>query len=138
MLLNICIGSLLLFITTMIHAEGMLLALRYINHHIDRWNTQRKRMYHVAIVILLMFLTSLAEIALWAATFIFVNAIEGVEPALYFSAVTYTTLGFGDIVLNDTWRLLAPFEAANGIIMFSWSAAIVVAVVQLIRSKDAS
>jgi hypothetical protein len=40
------------------------------------------------------------------------------EQAFYFSTVTYTTLGYGDVVMEGGWRLLATFEAANGIIMF--------------------
>jgi len=46
--------------------------------------------------------------------------------------VTFTTLGYGDILLDEQWRLLASFEAANGILMFGWSTAIVMAVVHRI------
>ena len=58
------------------------------------------------------------------------EAIQGFENAFYFSMVTYTTLGCGDIVLDERWRLLSSFEAANGIIMFGWTTAIVIYVVQ--------
>jgi len=51
------------------------------------------------------------------------------EPALYFSMVTYTTLGSGDVTLEDQWRLLGSFEAANGIVMFGWTTALIVAAV---------
>ena len=44
--------------------------------------------------------------------------------------VTFTTLGYGDIVLDENWRLLASFEAATGIIMFGWTTAIVLASLQ--------
>ena len=63
-----------------------------------------------------------------AYTFLLINAIEGFEQALYFSMVTFTTLGYGDVLLEDHWRLLGSFEAANGIIMFGWTTAIVIAV----------
>ena len=42
----------------------------------------------------------------------------------------FTTLGYGDVVLSDRWRLLSSLEAANGIIMFGWTTAVVMAVVQ--------
>jgi len=54
----------------------------------------------------------------------------GFEKTFYLSMDTFTTLGYGDVVLMKRWRLLASFEAANGIIMFGWTTAIVIAVVQ--------
>lgn len=51
---------------------------------------------------------------------------------LYFSTVTYTTLGFGDVVMEPGWRLLSSFQAANGIIMFGWTTALIVAAVQFV------
>lgn len=83
-----------------------------------------------------MFLVSLAEVSAWAAAYLALNAIQGFERALYFSMVTFTTLGYGDIVLDERWHLLASFEAANGIIMFGWSTAIVIAAVQRIYSGE--
>ena len=77
-----------------------------------------------------MFCVSLVEVLLWAAAYLALHAIEGFEKAVYFSMVTFTTLGYGEIVLDERWRLLASFEAANGIIMFGCTAAIVIASVQ--------
>jgi len=59
-----------------------------------------------------------------------VGAIEQLESALYFSMVTFTTLGYGDVTLSTDWRLLASFEAANGIMMFGWSTTLVAAFIQ--------
>jgi hypothetical protein len=65
-----------------------------------------------------------------------VGAFSALEPALYFSTVTFATLGYGDITLNESWRLLASFEAANGIIMFGWTTALIFAVVQRLAAYD--
>jgi hypothetical protein len=65
-----------------------------------------------------------------------VGAIEHVETALYFSMVTFTTLGYGDITLPSDWRLLSSFEAANGIIMFGWSTAFVAAFIQRLAPEQ--
>ena len=89
-------------------------------------------------VVILMFLASVLEVLVWALTYLALNAIEGFERALYFSMVTYTTLGYGDVVLIERWRLLSSFEAANGIIMFGWTTAIVIAAVQRIYFKEKS
>jgi hypothetical protein len=83
-----------------------------------------------------MFIVSLVEVLVWAVTYLALSAIDGLERAVYFSMVTFTTLGYGEIVLDERWRLLASFEAANGIIMFGWTTAIVVAVVQRIYLSD--
>ena len=90
------------------------------------------RVYRISELVIVMFLASLLETLVWAITYLALNAIEGLERALYFSMVTYTTLGYGDVVLVERWRLLSSFEAANGIIMFGWTTAIVITAVQRI------
>ena len=58
--------------------------------------------------------------------------------ALYFSAVNFATLGYGDIVMSERWRLLGPLEAANGILMFGVSTAVMTAaVMDVIKSSRA-
>ena len=50
-----------------------------------------------------------------------VKALPDLETAFYFSMVTFTTLGFGDVVLTGQWRTLASIQAANGVIIFGWT-----------------
>ena len=131
MLFNIVIAAALIVATTAIHAGGMILAMRMMrprDGHLER--LRQMRIYRVSGIVLLMFNISLLEVLLWAATYHLLNALEGFEPAFYFSMVTFTTLGYGEIVLDEQWRLLASFEAANGIIMFGWTTAIILAAVQ--------
>jgi len=93
-------------------------------------------MQHIGSVVLLMFILSLFEMAAWALLFLYVGAIDNFEKALYFSTVTFTTLGCGDVLLDANWRLLAAFEAVNGIIIFGLSTAVVVSAVQRIYFHD--
>lgn len=132
MLLNMMIAALLMVITTAVHASGMLLVVRVVlsPEALARHRRQLMHLYSVAGVVLLMFLVSVIEVLVWSVTYLWLGAIEGIEQATYFSMVTFTTLGYGEIVLTEQWRLLASFEAANGIIMFGWTTAIVLAVVQ--------
>ncbi len=90
----------------------------------------------VSSLVLMMFLAALLEIFIWAVAYLMVGAISALEPALYFSTVTFTTLGYGDIVLQEGWRLLASFEAANGIMMFGWTTALIFAFVHHLASYD--
>jgi hypothetical protein len=46
------------------------------------------------------------------------------------SAVNYTTLGYGNVIMSPSWRLLGPLEAANGMLMFGVSTAIIFTVIQ--------
>ena len=130
MLLQIAIGSALLLLTVIIHSAFTLIAISaFGDGRLERMNRRWMRTTAVAALVLMMFFATLIHAAAWAATYVVVDAIQGFEEALYFSMVTFTTLGYGDITLTDHWRLLAAFEAANGCIMFGWTTAIVVAVI---------
>jgi type III secretory pathway component EscU len=134
MMLNMAIAALLMVVNTAIHASGMLLVVRMVLSDEAQTSNRKQRMhlFSVAGVVLLMFLVSVIEVLVWSVTYLWLGAIEGLEKATYFSMVTFTTLGYGEIVLDEQWRLLASFEAANGIIMFGWTTAIVLATVQRI------
>lgn len=132
MLLNFGIGTLLVLITTAVHAEGMLFLL-----HMKRMQQRdmhhyphRKKIYLIGTVIVLLLFISIVEMTLWALAYVYIGAIEGMEEALYFSMVTFTTLGYGDITLSEQWRLLSSLEAATGIIMFGWTTALAITTVQ--------
>ena len=93
----------------------------------------------VALVTAFAFVAHLIEIALWAVLLIICGEFSGFANAFYHSAVNYTTLGYGDLLLTPSWRLLGPLEAANGALMFGVSTAMVFAVIQrlvLARFED--
>lgn len=132
MIFNIFIGSIMMIATTAIHASGMMLVLwsfDYQGGHFRHW-LRHFRAYKAGEAIVLLFIFSLLEVFLWAFIYQLFNAIDSMEKALYFSMVTFTTLGYGDVLLDEHWRLLGSFEAANGIIIFGWSTAIMIAIVQ--------
>jgi hypothetical protein len=138
MLTNIAIAAFMMVVTTVIHAGGMVLVLHMLRSQKGRLRRRLRKthIYWIGVIVLLMFLVSLLEVLVWAAAYLSLNAIQGFERALYFSTVTFTTLGYGDIVIDERWRLLASFEAANGILMFGWTTAIVVSFVHLIYVRD--
>jgi len=74
-------------------------------------------------------LLHLIQIALWAVVFWRAGELPTLETAVYFSITTYTTVGFGDVVLGPSWRVLAGFEGLTGIILVGWSTAFVFAIV---------
>jgi Ion channel len=92
-----------------------------------------------ALVISFAFVAHLIEIAIWAVLLVLCGGFQEFGTAYYHSAVNYTTLGYGDLLLTPSWRMLGPLEATNGALMFGVSAAMVFAVIQrlvLARYED--
>ncbi len=82
------------------------------------------------------FVAHLTEIALWAALFVICGEFKSLELAYYHSAVNYTTLGYGDLIMTPSWKLLGPLEAVDGTLMFGVSTAMIFAIAQrLMRAK---
>ncbi len=74
-------------------------------------------------------LLHLIQVGLWAVVFWQAQELPNLETALYFSLATYTTIGFGDVVVGPGWRVLAGIEGLTGILLIGWSTAFVFAVV---------
>jgi hypothetical protein len=90
----------------------------------------------VALTILYALTAHLIEIGLWAVLFRVFGEFSEFGTAYYHSAVNYTTLGYGDVVMSPSWRLLGPLEAADGMLMFGVSTGMVFAVIQhLIKAR---
>ena len=135
--MNILLGIILIVTTIIIHTLLTRFILLVIHRRRDPTHKHINftKEYRIAITVLIIFAASMVESIVWAATYLRIGAVLTFTDALYFSIVTYTTLGYGDITLNESWRLLASFQAAIGIIIFGWSTAIVVASVQNIYVK---
>ena len=80
-------------------------------------------------VVLLAMVAHLIEIALWAIVFLLCGEFADIGTAYYHSAVNFTTLGYGDVLLSPHWRMLGPLEAATGMLMFGVSTAQVFTVI---------
>ena len=84
-------------------------------------------------VFLLIFVAILglhiAEIFLWAGFYFWQGALPHLETSFYFSAASFTTVGYGDIVLNRSWRLVGVMESLTGVLLLGWSAAFFFSVV---------
>ena len=133
MLQQIALGSVLVLATTIIHTVCMVAAVRTIKRMHARHQFKSSRWLReglIAAFVLLMFYAALLDSSLWAAAYLALGVMSSFEPALYFSTVTFTSLGYGDIVLDEGWRLLASFEAANGVMIFGWTTALIFAIVQ--------
>ncbi|NOR73006.1 MAG: two pore domain potassium channel family protein [Mariprofundaceae bacterium] len=76
----------------------------------------------LSVILLLLFLGHMVQISIWATLFVQLNEFDHFQAAFYHSAVNFSSLGYGDIVMSEKWRLLGALEASNGVLMFGLSA----------------
>ncbi len=132
MLTQISIGAALIVTTVIVHGLCLELILRtWLSVQAEilaRW-----RILIFGLVILAVFVAHVIEVSIWAIFYYSQATIEQLptlEAALYFSTSTFTTVGFGDVVLTEEWRLLSSLESINGMILFGWSTAFIFEVVR--------
>jgi hypothetical protein len=121
-------------ITVIIHGVGAMAAAR---RAARLWTARSDRSGWLGGELLLAGLVSvllllhLAEAVVWALFYVLAGVLPDLETAAYFSLTSYTTVGYGDVVLPEPWRLLGPLEAAVGVLMLGWSTGVLVAVIGL-------
>jgi len=137
-LTQIVLGSAMIVATTLIQGSFTVVGIERLRNDLARHPTKSlvRATLRLAAFVLWLFLATITEVWVWATLYIALGAIGSLEQAVYFSTVTFTTLGFGDIILDERWRLLSSFEAANGLLMFGWSTALVFVAVKWVYQSD--
>jgi Ion channel len=141
-LLPLVVGGGAVACTIFVHALAMAATINLVRHERKLGRTGAGALIDLAILALAIsfaFVAHLIEIALWAALLVICGEFQEFGNAYYHSAVNYTTLGYGDLLLTPSWRMLGPLEAANGALMFGVSTAMIFAVIQrlvLARFED--
>ena len=132
-LFPLVVGSGAVACTIFIHALAVAATVNFVRHERKLGNAGASALANLAITaaaISFTFVAHLIEIALWATLLLMCGEIGEFGDAYYVSAVNYTTLGYGDLLLSPAWRLLGPLEGANGALMFGVSTAIIFSVIQ--------
>ncbi len=130
--LEIFLGLTLTICTLIIHSIGMYLVMhrfevnwaRYLNEE-----NEFRRQFYFGHLVMLMLITHLLEVLLIAAVLFGIHAFADLRTAFYFTGETYTTLGYGDILLPTDWRQMALFIAMSGLFSFGWSTGVLVSIV---------
>lgn len=119
MLIQIAIGTGLLLINIVIAAVAAML-LEEILSRVHSWLLREP--HRPKLVLLLagvsLWVLGVVTAGVWGLTYYGLGIFPTLEGAIYFSLVSYTTLGFGDVLLPHEWRLLSGMEAANGFLNF--------------------
>jgi hypothetical protein len=142
LLIPLVVGGGAVLSTLFVHALALMLSVNFFRYErkVGRAGTRfRIDVGIVTLVLSFAFVAHLLEIALWAGLFLVCGQFQEFGIAYYHSAVNYTTLGYGDIIMSPAWKLLGPLEAADGALMFGVSTAMIFALIQrlmLERYKD--
>ena len=137
----LAVGAGAILCTILIHALALSAVVNFFRREI-RLGRTGIYLRDLAIVVLVISFSVLAhaiEVAVWALLFIICGEFQQFGAAYYHSAVNYSTLGYGDMIMSPSWKLLGPLEAADGSLMFGVSTAMIFTVIlRLIQSRDAN
>jgi hypothetical protein len=133
LLVPVAVGSSAVICTILIHALPLRATIAFVRREKKRGHLGVNFWRDGGLVMRTMlyaFVAHLIEMALWATLFVLCGEFSDFATAYYHSAVNYTSLGYGDIIMSPKWRLLGPLETANGMLLFGVSAAMIFAVIQ--------
>jgi len=138
-LVPLAVGAGAVVCTLMIHGLAVLTNVNFVRYERRRGRVGIGFRIDFAIVVVamsLVFVAHLIEMALWAWLFVICGEFQEFGIAYYFSAVNYTTLGYGDLIMSPSWKLLGPLESADGALMFGVSTAMIFTViVRLVEAR---
>lgn len=131
---QLILATLMAVLIVAVHLLGLAVLMRLLRSH----SRMLRRLRFLPISLLLaatlgVIAIHTVEIWLYAALYLWLGAFAHFEEALYFSTVTYTTIGHGDVLLPADWRILGAIEGAVGIIMLGWSTAFLVSLLTQLR-----
>ena len=129
MISNLALGSLVISATVLVHTIGLIALSRAMGRLIRWWRLHRHasgRTVAMVATVLGVFLIHTVEVWMWAAAYIALGPIQSFQDALYFSTVTFSTIGYGDLIIGPEWRLFASLEGINGFLLIGWSTAYLV------------
>jgi hypothetical protein len=122
MITKLVVAWCLLALCVTVHASGLMLAFRRLDQSTALADPGFWRPTWLIIGIAgWLVLLHIIEISVWAFFYAMAHGMPDLQTAFYFSSVTYTTVGYGDVVLPQEWRLVGGVEALTGILMCGWS-----------------
>ena len=134
-------GAMLVFII-LVHAAGVRSVISHVSRRLADI-TRRPALWRADLlmggVVFMLLALHLTEMVIWAAALVYSNLVSDWRTAGFFAGNTYTTVGYGDFVLPNGWRMLAPIIAMSGLFTFGWSGSVLVDFVQRINKiRDAA
>jgi hypothetical protein len=133
MLIALSVGVPIMLVCLAIQAGLTGVAFKYylrhipvVGAHLSMWRNIRLLMA----VLLILMLGNVLQIATWGLLFLAMGEFTEFSEAVYHAAVNYSSLGYGDIVMSDSWKILGPLEAVNGVLMCGMTAGVLMGILQ--------
>lgn len=125
MLLVIVTATGLLLVTIVVHGLAVMLLYRIGARPLGRTQSLAPlaRLGWSYLFVIGFVIAHLIEIMIWALAYRLTGELRDLEEAIYFSAITFATIGYGDVTLEGKWRLASALEGVNGILLFGWTTA---------------
>jgi len=128
---EIVLGGSLIILSVLLHGIGMYLVQRRFARAWPHAHEARlRRQWVFGSLLAMMLATHLVEIGMWAVALNAVGAVPTFRDAFYYASVTYTALGYQEVLLAKQWRLLAPNMTIAGLFAFGWTTGVLVSLVQ--------
>ncbi len=133
MLIQLTLATAMVVTTILIHGAGITALARGMQLEVDAVEAHHhfslKRAVAILVIVLALFTLHGIEIWLYAAVYLVIGAVQNLEAAVYYSTITYASIGFGDSEMARPWRLVGAIEGINGVLLLGWSTAFFVTVV---------
>ena len=129
MLVNLVCGGIVIALTVIVHTIGLMAVTRGMTWFVSlfRVHGRRSRVFAMITVVIGIFAVLTVEVWLWAAAYLVLGVMPDFETALYFSTITFSTVGYGDVVPAHEWRQFAALEGVDGFLLIGWSTAYLIA-----------
>lgn len=137
--MHLLLASLMVMLCVTVHFFGLVLLMRLLRKRVGRIGRTGGMFGHGLVILMVvhgLFLTHTIEVWAFALSYVALGAIGDFTTALYFSTATFTTIGYGDVVLPEEWRLFGAIEGAVGLILFGWSTAFLISVTVHMRTFE--
>ena len=125
MLTNLALGAAVISATVVVHTLGLMAVTHLIGRLTDRFRMHGRRSRIVAMLTVVIGTLALltVEVWLWAIAYYLLEVVADFDTALYFSTVTFSTIGYGDVLPAHGWRLFSALEGIDGFLLIGWSTA---------------
>tara|TARA_R110000868_G_scaffold93789_9_gene259337 strand:- start:1272 stop:1844 length:573 start_codon:yes stop_codon:yes gene_type:complete len=126
-------------VTMVVHMVGLVVLMAVMRARTGRIRPHQSMVRQTGFIMLIVFgLFAIHAVEIWsyALLYLALGEFSTLEAALYFATSTFTTLGYGDVLLSQDWRLVGAIEGFNGFLLIGWSTAFLVTVIGRLRAIE--